>query len=405
MNRRNTILSVLLIIILVFILALSVVLFLTRNGFKESGVSGEEDIFSSFEPSDRPFGDQDGDGFGDFQMEIGPKGKLPKLRKITFKDTSGYGIFGGGGTTTIRYIETESGNIFETNSTTLDSTRITNTTILQTINSFWVNKDNVVIQYIDENDEIQIFSAEIVPDEEDVAQPSTLVGSFWEKNIEQIDVFGERIFGILENSAGSIGIISSPDLENQETVLDTPLKEILTSWVNRNTISINTKPSSKSFGYLYLLDTNNKTLDEALSRIIGLNSIVSRDKNKILYSTSVNKSASLRFLDRETGITKEVGIKTFVDKCVWDESEEDTTYCAVPRDLNFRNLPDNWYKGIVSFSDDIWKINLETEEMELVMELTENIDVVNLKINETGDYLAFLNKKDMTLWGIDLSLD
>ena len=194
MNRRNTILSVLLIIILVFILALSVVLFLTRNGFKESGVSGEEDIFSSFEPSDRPFGDQDGDGFGDFQMEIGPKGKLPKLRKITFKDTSGYGIFGGGGTTTIRYIETESGNIFETNSTTLDSTRITNTTILQTINSFWVNKDNVVIQYIDENDEIQVFSAEIVPDEEDVVQPNTLVGSFWKKNIEQIDVFGERIF-------------------------------------------------------------------------------------------------------------------------------------------------------------------------------------------------------------------
>jgi len=28
-----------------------------------------------------------------------------------------------------------------------------------------------------------------------------------------------------------------------------------------------------------------------------------------------------------------------------------------------------------------------------------------MKINETGDYLAFLNKKDMTLWGIDLSLD
>jgi|ETN02SMinimDraft_2_1059926.scaffolds.fasta_scaffold01208_2 hypothetical protein len=405
MNRKNTILSVLLIIILVFILALSVILFLTKNGSKESGVSDGEDIFSFFESSGRPLGDQEEDGFEDFQMEIGPKSELPKLRKITFKDTSGYGIFGGGGTTTIRYIETESGNIFETNSTTLDSTRITNTTILQTINSFWVNKDNVVIQYIDENDEIQIFSAEIVPDEEDVAQPSTLVGSFWEKNIEQIDVFGERIFGILENSAGSIGIISSPDLENQETVLDTPLKEILTSWVNRNTISINTKPSSKSFGYLYLLDTNNKTLDEALSRIIGLNSIVSRDKNKILYSTSVNKSASLRFLDRETGITKEVGIKTFVDKCVWDESEEDTTYCAVPRDLNFRNLPDNWYKGIVSFSDDIWKINLETEEMELVMELTENIDVVNLKINETGDYLAFLNKKDMTLWGIDLSLD
>ena len=348
MNRRNTILSVLLIIILVFILALSVVLFLTRNGFKESGVSGEEDIFSSFEPSDRPFGDQDGDGFGDFQMEIGPKGKLPKLRKITFKDTSGYGIFGGGGTTTIRYIETESGNIFETNSTTLDSTRITNTTILQTINSFWVNKDNVVIQYIDENDEIQIFSAEIVPDEEDVAQPSTLVGSFWEKNIEQIDVFGERIFGILENSAGSIGIISSPDLENQETVLDTPLKEILTSWVNRNTISINTKPSSKSFGYLYLLDTNNKTLDEALSRIIGLNSIVSRDKNKVLYSTSETSGVSLLFLDRETDKIKRVGKNTFAEKCVWDESEENTTYCAIPRNLTLRNLPDNRYKGIAS---------------------------------------------------------
>ncbi len=88
-----------------------------------------------------------------------------------------------------------------------------------------------------------------------------------------------------------------------------------------------------------------------------------------------------------------------------DESEENTTYCAIPRNLTLRNLPDNWYKGIASFSDDIWRINLETNEAELVMELTENIDVVNMKINETGDYLAFLNKKDMTLWGIDLSLD
>jgi hypothetical protein len=66
-----------------------------------------------------------------------------------------------------------------------------------------------------------------------------------------------------------------------------------------------------------------------------------------------------------------------------------------------------WYQGLITFSDDIWKLNLTTGESRIVASIEkesngEIIDVINPVINKDDGYLIFTNKIDLSLWGLQL---
>jgi len=156
-----------------------------------------------------------------------------------------------------------------------------------------------------------------------------------------------------------------------------------------------------------LVNPQNGFLEDVLSEIVGLYSIVSQDGKGVLYSSSGSQGMSLWFLDRNSGDIQSIQKSTLADKCAWANSGKVIIYCAVPKNISFRNLPDEWYQGNISFNDEIWKINLETGETELVVDLEktsgEIIDVLRLSVKE--DYIVLINKLDMTLWGINLKTD
>jgi hypothetical protein len=410
MNWRNIFIA-----IIVIVIASSLIFIFFFNDRKDSITNtGNDDAFS-FDSDSRSVDSGTGTSTdrdpGSQLVEFGEDGQVnvPKIRILSPKDISGYGLFDDSGTTTIRYIDTESGNIYETSSKSLENKRITNTTILQTIDSLWMSRDKLIIRYIDENKDIQTFSAEIkINDNEgEGAELGTIIGSFMEKNIEQIDVRGETIFSLIENVSNSLGIISNSDLSSDETVLNTPLKEIRVLWAGKNTIAINTKPSASSLGYLFYLNTISGSFDPVLSGINGLNTSVSEDHEGILYNKSEPLGVSLWFFDLDNQEERKLSKSTIVDKCTWIKSEEKIVYCAISDRISFRNLPDEWYKGNISFSDSIWKINLETGEEEMIADIREEVglvvDVIDISINETNDYLVFVNKSNMTLWGVDLT--
>jgi hypothetical protein len=69
--------------------------------------------------------------------------------------------------------------------------------------------------------------------------------------------------------------------------------------------------------------------------------------------------------------------------------------------------PDDWYRGEVSFSDQIWKINLNDGSTNMLIDPIlipdgEDIDATNLALDANEDYLFFINKKDSFLWELGL---
>jgi len=336
-------------------------------------------------------------GQSELQNESGP---VPVLRKISFKPVSGFGLFASS-TTILRYVDKESGHIFETLSDDLKTTRITNTTIPGVFDSLWINEGSVVLRYLDDENDIQSFSAEIILGDN---EENSLVGDFFEKNIGQMVILGESIFTLIDVGGGSSGIVSTPDLKKRSQVLETPLKEILIFSTNKNTISINTKPSYLVFGHLFLLNTPTSSFKNLLSDIKGLTSLVSPNLKNVLYSQSESRGVSLWLFNTESLEKTKLSFSTLPEKCVWSKNSSEMVYCGIPKNISFRELPDEWYKGGLSFSDEIWKINTETGERELLgdpQELVgEEIDLITLKLNDDDSYLVFVNKKDSNLWGL-----
>jgi hypothetical protein len=82
-------------------------------------------------------------------------------------------------------------------------------------------------------------------------------------------------------------------------------------------------------------------------------------------------------------------------------------YCAVPKYVSGGKFPDTWYQGEISFSDDIWKINIESGSATKIADPIsfnkgEDVDAIKLSTDEGENYLFFVNKKDSYLWELNL---
>ena len=65
-------------------------------------------------------------------------------------------------------------------------------------------------------------------------------------------------------------------------------------------------------------------------------------------------------------------------------------------------MPDEWYKGAVSFSDAIVEIDAATSQTKTLLENEADVDLISPFVSPDGKYLFFQNKKDGTLWRLML---
>ena len=130
-------------------------------------------------------------------------------------------------------------------------------------------------------------------------------------------------------------------------------------------------------------------LTEALIGTSGDGSNIYLDSNLIKNNTTINLS-----------------LQTLPEKCVWSHTEKSTVYCAVPETIPEGIYPDNWYQGLVTFTDNLWKINTSTGISKVVVLFdrgyNKSFDAINLQLSSDDSYLTFTNKSDLILWGYRL---
>lgn len=309
----------------------------------------------------------------------------------------------------LRYVDMATGNIYQTFLDQIDERKFSDTTIPNVHEAFFGDNGNsVIMRYLKPDGKTISTFAGSFPKEViggDSSSGNEIKGSFLPENITNLVTSFDQsqIFYLFNAKDMAVGITGSPTGENKVQIFDSSFTEWLPEWPNPNLITVTTKASYAVPGYMYAINPSRKDFKKVMGGVRGLTTLTSPDGSKVLYS---NNTMSVNLYDINSLSTRNIPIKTLAEKCVWT-NDSSNVYCAVPKPENSGSqYPDIWYQGEVSFSDDIWKINIEsgtaTRILDPINQGNSRIDAIKLSLNKNNDYLFFVNKIDSYLWGLEL---
>ncbi len=317
--------------------------------------------------------------------------------------------------TFIRYMERGTGNVKEIDLRGKVPYRISNTTIPGIINSFWnFDGSKIIFRKLSEDNKIQNYYA-FVNYSQSTSTGETIIGnleiSVLADNITQIAISPnkESAYYLTETLGGTIGLMSdfiSKTAPKTKQSSNSLIKDWLVDWPKTNTIALSTKPSGEVEGYLYFLDLKNGSLEKILEKVTGLTALVNPSNQTLIYSQSTTGGILTYLYDYKNRRASLFSAQTLPEKCVWSKGDSDIIFCAVPSFIESGVYPDQWYQGTTSFEDEIWKINTKTGESEIIVGKKyfglSGVDATQLSLSETENYIGFVNKKDSSLWTIQL---
>lgn len=320
---------------------------------------------------------------------------IPTLRQISSAPASGGVVFTTQENTIIRYVDRATGHIFETTKNSFDQNRISNTTIPRIQEGVWsADGSMVILRYLDEDEIIKSFYGK-------VSQGAGVIeGTFMNDGITDIAVHQDGdLFYIQKTGNSSQGISSNFDSTNKRTVFSSKIFDWIPVWIG-GSVGVLTKASRDVDGFLYTLRSGART--KILSGS-GLLVKLNKDGTKILFSTSDVGGTQLFMRDIDTKKVTEIPFVTLAEKCVWGSLS--VFFCASPHNTITDTVPDDWYKGVLSFSDDIWSYDTRTQTAQLIYDSNETgqvFDAINLVVDGGLNMLLFTDKNNFILWGLSL---
>lgn len=275
--------------------------------------------------------------------------------------------------------------------------QISNTTIPAIHDAYIFNNgENILLRYSSE-DTVRSLTAKIPSVIEGNSPLSLYSVSYLPNNISSVaeSPFDKTISYVLPNSNGST--INTITNKGNSSIRSSLFSDWLISYGGNN-LYLTTKPSSYINGY-----TSNINESILLRDKTGLNSLPSKTGNNILNSFLSNVGIKDFIMSTKTGNISYLNFQTLSEKCEWGANDK-FVLCGVPSSINVTDgaLPDAWYKGDISFSDNLYLKDLTTLKEELFfkfsLETNETIDMIKLKLNQNQNYLGFINKIDKSLW-------
>ncbi len=307
----------------------------------------------------------------------------------------------------VHFVESSTGHAFKlTVGDKIETKRVLHTTVPEVREAIWFGGGTGVIRrYVDDKGNIasaySIFTAL-----DDEAQSGYLTD-----NITVLDISpsGEQLFYIVVSDVGAKGYLSTISGTDQQLIWESWVRQWNVKWVDETHILVTQKPSDGEGGASFLLNADSTNEELVISRVPGLITNMSNDGNMLVYSDAKDGSVSLYIMDLLEHKSKVIPLSTFANKCAWSNVDTKTLYCFTPKTLPSASYPDVWYQGIVHFTDDLWKINIETGELELILNLKKEfnteIDAENILISQDDMYIYVTNKTDQTLWAIKIKED
>jgi hypothetical protein len=332
--------------------------------------------------------------------------QLAELTHIFNDPVSGAVIISSktGTATAVRFTERATGHIFDTSLSSGATQRVSITTIPKIYESIWLPTGSTTIfRYLnDTTSTIQTYIAKLSKASASSTEGVTAVtqGTFLPENITSIAVnpSATKIFYITSSQTENKGSIAGIDGSKKTQIFSSAVSEWLARWPNDSTITLTTRPSSGVNGNLYFMDTAGN-IRKIIGTTPGLTTLTNPQATLV---ATADSGLFFQIYDVKTGKSTPVAIRTLPEKCVWSTKQKNLIFCAVPTTLPGGAYPDGWYQGLVSFSDEIYRIDTNTGTASNIGALKatfkQDIDATNLSLSKAEDYLTFINKKDLSLW-------
>lgn len=340
---------------------------------------------------------------------------LPRLYRLHDTPVSGIASFevgkGADRTISARYIERALGHIYETSLSTYRESRIANETRSKISEALWgKNGQSVVIRSLDVSGNGVIKTSILNLSVATTTNPETGSSATTEEvllpnKIPFMATAGDgsdTLFYLQSDGVTTVGTTATFKNTKSVSSFTSSFSEWLPQFPNQKLVTLTTRPSGNVLGYSFFVDPTTKAITRILAGINGLTTLTRKDGKAVLYSESKDNLYALSSYDTIKKESRPLFLNTFAEKCVWGIKDPSVVYCAVPKTMPKNLYPDRWYQGVVSFSDDIWKVNTVTTEITKVLGPealgAPDLDITNLAITSGDEYLLFMDKNTGKPW-------
>lgn len=236
-------------------------------------------------------------------------------------------------------------------------------------------------------------------------EPITLKGSVVTGYLSQLAKNNDSnsLFYLLRQNGKTKGYIQSFESNTGNELFNSSFNEWMPQFVNKNLITLTTYASAVADGYMYGINPETKRFSKLLGPYKALTTLTSPDGSKVLVEFTENEQLTTKIINLNTGTAKTLPFVTLPEKCSWYSNDQ--LFCGIPKAFTTATYPDDWYKGVVSFSDVIWSYTPSTGRSVQIATPKESVDIFRMESYPDSGYLFFMNKNNYELWSYRISGD
>lgn len=333
-------------------------------------------------------------------VELQEEGEIARLRQLTTRPVIGYTEVSvtASSSPLIYFIEAGTGHMFTIDIYTSVENRTSNITI-PGAKKAEVSLDGKVA--IITASEKQNSDATIVSFEETGAPRSqSLPGVSSDFSLTQD---GELLFARMDNTTTQ-GRVYNFKLGSSRTLFEIPFTRAVIDWGSTaaDTHFVYPRAASRLEGFLYAV--RGAVMDRTAISGYGLTSLNRKDYS--IAAVQIEGSYQSSIKNHVSGTMDALLLNFIPEKCVFLNSAPSAICGNDSAGTYDITIPDAWFKGIESYADDLWLIELDTNKLTFLAETLattgRELDITNLKMSPDDTRVYFINKNDQTLWIYEL---
>lgn len=334
-----------------------------------------------------------------FQNEGQPQepAAQPRLWRVLATPGAGLGFISGATSTRLRFIERSTGYLFESDVRTGKTLRLTNALMPRIYEAFFAGTGVPAIQRIEG---ARVVTSTVMYRSTSTPETFGTIEDVSLGAIERLAVHPkkEEVLSFVDDGKGLVLIRSLWSGAKPERIYSSALRDWRLAWLEDNTVILSQAPASGVPGSAFRLEAGELT--PIIRSVPGL-TLLPKSKTGPLLISSDSGTVALGSRGGAASSTVTLPIRTVTDKCVWSPGARAIAYCAVPENIASQEFLNAWYQGRIHTSDSWWRVDASTGTAEPLFSsasMNISVDVEKPVINDTGEYIAFRNAYDKSVW-------